>query len=508
VRILDYAACGVDALHMHLGDCRISTALMVGFSVLAHTACTVEATPPMTSTQLSFGQVTRLTIRPEQGDSVQAMCVIPPDAVALEWHVRGAPVELECGAQPFEAIRSAHEAAAGTLTELGTTVLRIDRWSEPPLIAGVWHAAWSVHGWSLPRSPDGVLTSVSFDIEPRLLLPPPPVALAYGTPVNGTVQASAGHTWRAVITVPVDAEVLRVDILEAEQDLDLLAYPGRELRGLDAQVRMRSRPYGREHLVVTKPAAGEWTIEVVDPLALPMDTEFRVLATAADTPPPLSLEPLTHPTRLGSQTPWLASVVEVCTPDGTGSAVGIHPSGVYLTNAHVVSRMGGGVATDIVLCVTHELGTAPRETYQAEVLEYDGAMDLALLRISGDRHGRPLPVDWRVPSVELRETALPELSSELYIVGYPGVGTQRSRPTLTLTRGIVAGFERASNGGWTIKSDAEITSGHSGGAAFTSAGLFIGTPTSRVEDGASQLGWIHTPSMLTPAMRARLAALK
>lgn len=486
---------------------------MAGFLALAHAACTVEATPPTPSTRLSFGQVTRLTIRPEQSDSVQALCVIPTEAVAVEWHVRGAPVELECGLQPFEATHSAQEAAAGARTELGTVVLRTDRWSEPPLLAGTWHAVCTVPGWSLPRSTEGALTTVSFDMEPRLILPPAHVELAYDTPVKGTVQAAAGHTWRAVITVPAGAEVLRVDILEAEHDLDLLAYPGRELRGLDAQVRMRSRPYGREHLLIPTPAAGEWTIEVVDPLALPLDAAFRVLATAAIAPPEQSLEPLAHPAVLDSKAPWLSSVVEVCTQDGTGSAVGIHPSGVYVTNAHVVSRMGGGVATDIVLCTTQELGKAPRETYQAEVLEYDLEVDLALLRIVGDRLGRPLPAEWRVPFVELPaaaapDTALPALGSELYIVGYPGVGTQLSRPTLTLTRGIVAGFERAANSGWTIKSDAEITSGHSGGAAFTPAGVFIGTPTSRVEDGASQLGWIHTPSMLTAAMRARLAALK
>lgn len=472
-------------------------------------ACSAEA-GPVADVRLESGRASRLVLRPEDGDSVHAYLSVPSGAAAVEWRVRGARAELECGVQPLERPPSALEAAANTPTELGLAVLRIDRFSEPPVMAGAWHAVWTWPGWSSPRDADGAFDAIAFEVEPAILMPPPHVEVQYAQAIDGVVEAAHGGVWRGRVHVPEGAAVLRLDLLEAGGDLDLLAYPGLELRALDDGVRMRSRPYGRETLLIEAPEPGPWTVEVVDAPGAGADTGFRLLAggtralpAEARTPPRHPLLVVDHPAgaALGRA---LSSVVEVCTADGTGSAVALHERGLFLTNAHVVAKMGGGVADDIVLCVTQDLREPPRETYRARVVELDEATDLALLELAGDLHGDPLPEGWKVPHLEPGDGTLPPLGAELLVLGHPGVGTQRTRPTLTVTRGIVAGYERL-GAGWTIKSDAEITSGHSGGAALDAQGRFVGTPTSRVEDGASQLGWINGVSLLPDRFKRRIA---
>lgn len=461
--------------------------------------------------RLESGRATRLVLRPEEADSVHALLVVPSGAVAVEWRVRGARAEMECGVQPLERPDSAQEAALNAPTDLGLATLRIDRWTEPPVMPGVWHAVWSWPGWSRPRGADGSFDSVEFDVEPVVLLPMPPVSVAFDQAVDGTVESAHGGSWRGLVDVPAGCSALRLDLLEAQGDVDLLAYPGRELRGLDEGVRMRSRPYGRETLLVEAPEPGPWSIEVVDAPGSGLDTGFRLLASRERGTPAAAKSPPRHPPPVADHPLGaamgraLSSVVEVCTPDGTGSAVALHARGLYLTNAHVVAKMGGGVADDIVLCVTLDVREAPREMYQARVVELDEEADLALLELAGDLHGEPLPQDWTVPHLDLGDGSLPPPGAELFVLGHPGVGTQRTRPTLTVTRGIVSGYERL-GAGWTIKSDAEITSGHSGGAAIDAQGRFVGTPTSRVEDGASQLGWINAASLVPERFRKRLAA--
>ena len=493
------------AFRAHVAALVCAPALVAGLA-----GCGAEA-GPAADVRLESGRATRFVLRPDQADSVHAHLVVPSGAVAVEWRVRGAQAELECGVQPLERPGSALDAAMNAPTELGLATLRVDRWTEPPVMEGVWHAAWSWPGWGRPRGADGALDSLDFEVEPLVLLPMPHVPLEFDRPLDGIVAAEHGGSWRGLLEVPAGCPVLRLDLLEAQGDVDLLAYPGRELRALDDGVRMRSRPYGRETLLVEAPEPGPWTVEVVDAPGAGLDTTFRLLAGRERGVPAAARSAPRHP-MLAVEQPGgaalgraLSSVVEVCTPDGTGSAVALHARGLYLTNAHVVAKMGGGVADEIVLCVTQDLREAPREMYRARVVELDEETDLALLELAGDLHGEPLPQGWTVPHLELGDGALPPPGAELLVLGHPGVGTQRTRPTLTVTRGIVSGYERL-GGGWTIKSDAEITSGHSGGAAVDAQGRFVGTPTSRVEDGASQLGWINAASLVPERFRKRLAA--
>jgi S1-C subfamily serine protease len=88
-----------------------------------------------------------------------------------------------------------------------------------------------------------------------------------------------------------------------------------------------------------------------------------------------------------------------------------------------------------------------------------------------------------------------DVGDPIWLVGYPSTGGQGSRVTITCTRGVVSGFE-ASDFGYVIKTDAEITSGNSGGAALDDEGRLVGVPTSLVELGSGQLAFVHPLSAM------------
>jgi S1-C subfamily serine protease len=470
-------------------------------------SCFAEASEPAPITlQDAVPQMLRL--QPGAGTILHTQVQVPSDAQALELRITDATREIEAGLTLGEAAAAAHAAEYWTGTELGQAVLRLDRFSLPPLEPGIWHATFDMGG-QLPLGPRGRVEEVSFRAELRVLRAGAGMQLAPGVAQEGVVELERASTWVGHVDVPGGATTLRVDLLEAEADLDLLAYPGREPRDLSQRPHLRSRPYGRETLLIEAPESGPWTIEVVDPHALEARAEFRLLASfAARTPAEARVEPEARGlasaiASIGAA--QLGAVVEVGTPDGSGSAVCVHERGLFLTNWHVVQKLGGGASEEIVLSRTLDLARPPRESWRAKVVEHDVGADCALLELVGDRHGDPLPPDLRLVAAPLGDDTRLLLGSELVVVGYPGVGTQRTRPTLTLTRGVVAGFERT-GAGLALKSDAEITSGHSGGAAYDLAGRLVGLPTSRVEDGASQLGWIHGLSMLPERIRARIAS--
>jgi S1-C subfamily serine protease len=59
-----------------------------------------------------------------------------------------------------------------------------------------------------------------------------------------------------------------------------------------------------------------------------------------------------------------------------------------------------------------------------------------------------------------------------------------------------------------IKTDAEITSGNSGGAAVDAEGRLIGIPASTIENGAGQIGFVHPVALVPEAWRVHFGKPK
>ena len=139
---------------------------------------------------------------------------------------------------------------------------------------------------------------------------------------------------------------------------------------------------------------------------------------------------------------------------GYGSGFIIDPSGLAVTNNHVVT----GAALLKVW-----IGGDTGKTYNAKVVGVSECSDLALIDIEGD--GFPY-LDWHEGPINV--------GLEVYAAGFP-----LAEPQFTLTRGIVSKEEAGGETYWAsvdyvIEHDATINPGNSGGPLLNADGNVVG----------------------------------
>jgi Do/DeqQ family serine protease len=135
-----------------------------------------------------------------------------------------------------------------------------------------------------------------------------------------------------------------------------------------------------------------------------------------------------------------------------GSGVILDPSGLVVTNHHVIEGM-----TEV------KVALADKREFEAEIVLRDPRTDLAVLRIKG---GGDFPV------LELGDSDALEVGDFVIAIGNPfGVGQ-------TVTQGIVSALARTQIGindyGFFIQTDAAINPGNSGGALVDLDGKLVG----------------------------------
>jgi Do/DeqQ family serine protease len=136
-----------------------------------------------------------------------------------------------------------------------------------------------------------------------------------------------------------------------------------------------------------------------------------------------------------------------------GSGVIIDPSGLIVTNFHVIAQ-----ADEV------KVALSDKREFTAEIILKDERSDLAVLRIKGD--GKPLP------AIEFADSDEVQVGDLVLAMGDPfGVGQ-------TVTSGIVSAFARVPGGPgedqYFIQTDAAINPGNSGGALVDIHGRLIG----------------------------------
>jgi hypothetical protein len=162
-----------------------------------------------------------------------------------------------------------------------------------------------------------------------------------------------------------------------------------------------------------------------------------------------------------------------------GSGVVFSPSGLILTNNHVIEDADFGTALGKISVEFLEHADRPASNaLPAEIIIRNEIYDLAVLKIDG-----------AFPSSFIDLVSAPSINASIMekrirILGYPPVGG----PTITVTRGIASGFDEIKN----LKTDAEINAGNSGGAALDENGSFIGIPSFIVGDAQGKIGFIIT----------------
>jgi Do/DeqQ family serine protease len=140
------------------------------------------------------------------------------------------------------------------------------------------------------------------------------------------------------------------------------------------------------------------------------------------------------------------------TAQSLGSGVIVDPSGLVVTNHHVIEGM-----TNV------RVALSDRREFDAEIVLRDPRTDLAVLKIKSDE---------KFPVLELGDSDAIEVGDFVIAIGNPfGVGQ-------TVTQGIVSALARTQIGindyGFFIQTDAAINPGNSGGALVDLAGRLVG----------------------------------
>jgi S1-C subfamily serine protease len=174
----------------------------------------------------------------------------------------------------------------------------------------------------------------------------------------------------------------------------------------------------------------------------------------------------------------LFSVVRVITEKTSGSGTLLSREGYFLTNYHVVKD----TRVQLIL-FSKDPRKSPEKYFFTKIVSQDNNLDLAVLQIVSPIEGASM--DDLTP-IRMGTSSSLKMDDEIRIYGYPGVGGD----TITSTRGVISGFWE--DYPYWIKTDANISSGNSGGGAFNLKGEFIGVPTAGAVDPRmrSQIGMI------------------
>jgi Do/DeqQ family serine protease len=160
-----------------------------------------------------------------------------------------------------------------------------------------------------------------------------------------------------------------------------------------------------------------------------------------------------------------------------GSGVIVDPSGLVVTNHHVIENM-----TEV------KVALPDRREFEAEIVLRDPRTDLAVLKLNGASG---------LPAVEFGDSEALQVGDLVLAIGNPfGVGQ-------TVTQGIVSALARTQVGitdyQFFIQTDAAINPGNSGGALVDTAGRVIGINTAIF----SRSGGSHGIGFAIPASMAR-----
>ncbi|MBK7877263.1 MAG: trypsin-like peptidase domain-containing protein [Planctomycetes bacterium] len=467
-------------------------------------ACRTEAP----ATRIAAGEAREDVLELPHAAEARYELDVPAGLARLELLLDSADADLDLSVAPPGDPDHEHVVTC----EAGAARFALDRTSEPPLVPGLWsvRVAWPLR--AAPRAARHELERLAYTLEARAHRPSEPRVMPPDELVEGFVdRASGGAAWFA-IDVPPGASALRVDIVETTGDLDLAL--GRAPLAADdeeAAPALSQNVWGRESIVLAKDAEehplapGRWYATVFDPHDADAPVPFRLRARFSAEPAPADLAlPASLATSEDAALGFpLAAIVELETEEGGGSGTLLTEDGWILTNAHVVLLRGGGAAKQAVISVTLDPARPPRELYRARVEAVEEELDLALLRVTSGFLGQPLPPGAVFPHVELGAATPVHVGDPLRVVGFPDTGGLGSRVTISVTAGVVSGFDAVPEGR-VLKTDAEITSGNSGGAALDAHGRLVGVPTSRVENGSGQLGYVHPVEWIPAEWRARM----
>jgi S1-C subfamily serine protease len=444
----------------------------------------------------------------DQGGLAAFTVDVPEDAVLMNVKVTESPLILDILADKKGPIESSSNAEHRNHPDSLETSLSISRQSRPALEPGVYHLAVGYLSSESPVVHKRPVKQIPFRVTVSFVRASVTGVLSPGEKTASRASAEEGSVRMFTLDVPPGTKVLRIDLDEVQSDLDILARHGRPiLRNEDAEETAISG-LGRESLVIGLDPArplkpGRWFINVVHPVDSG-NADFVVYASFSAEPPAalLTIPPLPLPT--DSRKRAIYGTVEITTENGSAAGTLVSDDGLILTNYHVVAEVAENPPEQrpVVIAVTLDPQQPPRELFRGHVTAFEKKTDLALVQIDTGFYHQPLPKDYRFPSIPLGNPEQIEIGDTVTAIGFPFIGGSGGRVSVTLTQGVISGFEKTSFGAL-IKTDANIGPGNSGGAALNGKWQLIGVPTSENIDpeAVSRMSYVHPVSLMPPAWR-------
>lgn len=424
---------------------------------------------------------------------------VPDDAILLRVDLRcpTADLDVELLRADWEGADTESSPSYSGLTTSGKETLIIDRMVEPRLRAGrytidVWYPGVELPIWKNRR-----LTQVEYSLEASIVVAREDAELQAGIAWTGTLDDASGRFRTFRIEVPDDAQVLRLDVLATTGDVDLYLRRRRPITRFSQANHAAVELYGRESLVIDRESepplrGGTWFVEAIEVNGYDTEpTEFTLRTDFERSLPPelTTIAPFGAADGESGRDRALPAIVEVFSGGGAGTGTMIGP-GRILTNAHVVADQSLENATgEVVIGISRDPSLPSVATFRGAVVAFDAERDLALVEIRTGLYGQPLPEGFQFPVVEFGDPSRARMGDRLWTVGYPLAGGHRSRATLTMTTGIVAGFEKTSYGDL-IKTDAKVIEGQSGGPALDAEGRVFAVATYVILGESDELAYL------------------
>lgn len=459
--------------------------------------------------ELAAGRVFEGELAVDSAGQLDFRLALPLDVIAVDLELECPMADLDLAAAPADGAHTLDVAPWVSAGEEGGERLLLRRLNESELGGAALDVRVQYVYDQAPVFGGRLVARVPFRLLARVHASRVDARLEPERPLHATLEADDGGFRVFEIDVPEGAACLRLDLFDVAGDLDLFAAHRVRVIATGSRTATAMNPWGAEHLVLDAASQpelrpGPWYVHVenlVDPLE---PASFGIVASFVREAPECvrGLPVFPSPRAVERPQDALAAVFEIFCRGFGGSGTCVSQDGWILTNAHVVS---GGVGGDVIVCVPLERGRAARESFLGRVVEFDPARDLALVQVVSGFYGEPIPPGYVFPWVPLRAGDGPDFGDELWLVGYPGGGGQRTRVTVSVSRGIVSGFEQG-EWGLVIKTDAELQVGSSGGAALDARGRLLGVPSTLVEVGAGQFGYVLPLEWIPALWRARFAA--
>lgn len=458
--------------------------------------------PPLLQEQIPISAVLNLA---EEG-MVQFRFQVPKKAILAAVQITRCPAPVDLWVKKGEPIHSPNDADYHFTADVLENTLRISRQSTPPLEEGTYYVTVAHLGARPVVVHKRPVTEIPFTITFLVVRAKPAVPLVAGQKYTGQIRADEGSLQTFVMDVPADAPALRIDLDEVYGDLDLWARFGEPAYRRCEASHTAISPMGRETLLITPQSPeplrpGRWYLHVVHPLDEGV-VDFSVYVSLRPDPPEALLKVPELPTPEDPIKRAIAATVEVATEYGAASGTLLTPTGLVLTNYHVVAEVAENPPENpeqdpVIIAATVDPALPPKELFRGRVVQFDKDRDLALVQITCGLYHQALPAGYRFPTLVLGDPGQMQMGDEVRIVGFPSVGGSGARVSVTLTRGILSGFEKAPIG-VLMKTDALIAPGSSGGAALDAQGRLIGVPTSEnvLPEVVGRMSYIHPLTML------------